>query len=115
MKSTARRTLYLLVGLLLMAAGLACGPKVSPEQMGEVVFEVPDIPGTEEPYPLPELEGGEPPQDDAAGDEEAQSDEAQSPEVESPEPEGQEPTSDEPTSDEAAPPVADAAADPPPE
>lgn len=39
--------------LLLLAAG--CGPAVDSEELGQVVYEVPMVPGAETPYPLPEL------------------------------------------------------------
>ncbi|MEX2169362.1 MAG: hypothetical protein WD851_08625 [Pirellulales bacterium] len=39
--------------LLLVAAG--CGPAVDSEELGQVVYEVPMVPGAETPYPLPEL------------------------------------------------------------
>lgn len=32
-----------------------CGPEVSRDELGEVVFEVPVVPGAEEAYPLPNL------------------------------------------------------------
>jgi hypothetical protein len=52
----------------LLTAGLACGPKISPEEMGEVVFEVPDISGADEPFPLPQLEGAESPKKTDGGE-----------------------------------------------
>lgn len=32
-----------------------CGPRVLPEDLGQVVFEVPDVPGADKPYDMPEL------------------------------------------------------------
>jgi len=32
-----------------------CGPNLSEEELGTVVFEVPDVPGAEEPYQLPSV------------------------------------------------------------
>ena len=43
----------LLFGLVMVATG--CGPALSPEDLGRVVYEVPPVAGAEEPYPLPEL------------------------------------------------------------
>ena len=39
--------------MFLFVAG--CGPAVDQEELGQVVYEVPMVPGAEEPYPLPEL------------------------------------------------------------
>lgn len=44
----------LLISSCLCFAG-GCGPAVPPEELGTVVYEVPAVPGAEEPYPLPEL------------------------------------------------------------
>ncbi len=30
-----------------------CGPSVSQEDLGTLVFDVPKVPGSDEPYPLP--------------------------------------------------------------
>ena len=32
-----------------------CGPRLDKEDLGEVVFEIPDVPGAKQPYPLPEF------------------------------------------------------------
>ena len=52
----------LLVGCLTLAG---CGPGVSEEDLGTIVTEVPQVPGAEEPFPLPEF-GTDEPTDDAA-------------------------------------------------
>ena len=44
---------FILAGLLAVTAS-GCGPKLSEEELGTVIFEVPKVPGTEEPYELPE-------------------------------------------------------------
>jgi len=59
-----RRTLLILFGLLLTAG---CGPAVSEEELGRIAYEVPDVQGAEEPYPLPPLA----PQEKAAESEES--------------------------------------------
>jgi hypothetical protein len=43
----------------LVVVGLAlpgCAPKLDPREYGEVIHELPKLPGAEEPYPLPELD-----------------------------------------------------------
>lgn len=47
------RVLCFLLLACLISAG--CGPAVSQEELGKVVYGVPAVPGTEAPYPLPEL------------------------------------------------------------
>lgn len=50
------RALFVLVVLGCLATLLpGCGPAVSPEESGKVVFTVPDVPGAEEPYALPDI------------------------------------------------------------
>jgi hypothetical protein len=36
-----------------------CGPAVPQKELGETVFEVPEVAGAEEPYELPEIEPNE--------------------------------------------------------
>jgi hypothetical protein len=48
------RVLWFLLSACLISAG--CGPAVSQEDLGKVVYGVPAVPGTDAPYPLPELE-----------------------------------------------------------
>ena len=50
----------LLACLTLPSAG--CSPRLDPETYGEVVHTLPEVPGAEEPFPLPELTQGEPPE-----------------------------------------------------
>jgi hypothetical protein len=45
--------------LALSVLTFGCGPEVPREELGEIVFEIPEVHGTDEPYPMPEL--GEPP------------------------------------------------------
>ncbi len=46
---------------VLVSAVAGCGPKVAPEDLGQIVFEVPDVPGAEKPYEMPELGPAPPP------------------------------------------------------
>jgi hypothetical protein len=41
-------------GSLLCAWG--CGPRLDPKDLGKPVFEIPVLPGSEAPYPLPRLD-----------------------------------------------------------
>jgi hypothetical protein len=49
------------IGRTLFAVGVAsvlgtingCGPRVSNEELGEIQFEIPKVPGSEQPFPLP--------------------------------------------------------------
>jgi len=51
------------MGALARSAGLAlvlismfgCGPELSKQDLGTVVFEVPKVAGSDEPYPMPQL------------------------------------------------------------
>jgi len=40
----------------LVPAATGCGRSAPPEEYGTVVFELPDVPGADEPYKIPELE-----------------------------------------------------------
>jgi hypothetical protein len=42
------------VAVLLVVPG--CGPQVAREDLGKIVYEVPKVPGSDKPYPLPPLE-----------------------------------------------------------
>jgi hypothetical protein len=45
-----------LPGLVAMSLGLpGCGPAVSKSELGNVVFTVPDVPGANQPYLLPDI------------------------------------------------------------
>jgi hypothetical protein len=47
---------WLYLALLLTGLSLAgCGAELSKADLGTVVFEVPKVPGTEEPYEMPQL------------------------------------------------------------
>jgi len=46
--------LSLLLGPSLVIAG--CGPSYSDEELGTMVYEVPDVPGSDETFPMPELD-----------------------------------------------------------
>lgn len=41
--------------LLLLVSLAGCGPALSKSDLGTVVFEVPKVAGSEEPYPMPQL------------------------------------------------------------
>jgi hypothetical protein len=43
------------LGLFLLAFLAGCGPQVSKSDLGPVVFEVPKVAGSDEPYPMPQL------------------------------------------------------------
>ena len=44
----------LMLGGLVAVLLCGCGPALSEEELGTAVFEVPEIPGAEEPYELPD-------------------------------------------------------------
>lgn len=48
--------LVLMACTALWTAG--CGPRLSPEDLGDVIFELPEVPGAEEPYRSPEMQRG---------------------------------------------------------
>lgn len=50
------RAFALAVVCLLAVGSLGCEPKFDPQKYGEVVTELPYVPGVEKPYPLPELQ-----------------------------------------------------------
>lgn len=43
-----------IAAVALAACWVGCGPRISDEELGEVIFEVPKVPGAEEPFSLPE-------------------------------------------------------------
>jgi len=47
------RLLFCLMVCLLLASG--CGPTVSREDLGTILDEIPEVPGAEKPFKLPEL------------------------------------------------------------
>lgn len=49
------RLLVLATLFLMLAACGGCGPALSREELGEVHFELPAVPGADEPYELPGL------------------------------------------------------------
>jgi hypothetical protein len=50
-----RALLGLLFAVVLTLPVLSgCGPALSEEDLGTVVFEVPEVPGADEPYPFPD-------------------------------------------------------------
>ena len=62
-----RALLGLLFAVVLTLTGLSgCGPAVPEEELGEVVFEVPELPGADEPFPYPDAD--EPPEPGSAAE-----------------------------------------------
>ncbi len=55
-----RVTLLYCLGLL---STLGCEQRIPKEELGTVVFQVPAVPGSENPPPMPELEGLSDPHD----------------------------------------------------
>lgn len=43
---------FLILGIMFSAG---CEQAIPPEELGQAVYEVPMVPGAEEPYPIPEL------------------------------------------------------------
>lgn len=44
------------LGLLLLLVSLGgCGPSLSEQDLGTVVYELPKVAGADEPYPMPQL------------------------------------------------------------
>jgi hypothetical protein len=52
--------LLLVVVSLAIPTAIGCGPAVPASELGEIVFEVPKIPGAERTYPLPECKAKQP-------------------------------------------------------
>jgi hypothetical protein len=46
---------YRLIVLLLLVLFGGCGPELSKQELGVVVFEVPKVAGTDKPYAMPQL------------------------------------------------------------
>ena len=45
------------IGLAAVLLGVVgCRPAASPEELGTVVYEVPKIPGSDAPYPMPQVD-----------------------------------------------------------
>ena len=81
---TAMLTLPFAMGMAVLGSG--CGPSIPAEELGEIVSDVNDVPGSDVRYPLPEFEP--PPEDDqnaAATSEAAQDAPPSSGEAEPPE------------------------------
>ena len=52
-----QRFLAPLLGLLAILLSFAgCESKIPKQDLGKVVFEVPQVPGSEKPFPMPELD-----------------------------------------------------------
>jgi hypothetical protein len=55
-----RPLLISLIPLLAVASFSGCGPAVSDDQLGEIHYTMPAVPGAEKPYELPDLGEAEP-------------------------------------------------------
>ena len=53
-RSMKLKTAFFNVLAITSACCPGCGPQLDPEDLGTVIFEVPKVPGADEPYPLPE-------------------------------------------------------------
>ncbi len=50
------RWLVILFGLFALAMVVpGCGPAVAKSDLGDIVYEVPTVPGTDKPFPIPEV------------------------------------------------------------
>jgi len=45
--------------LLIGLATVGCGPELSEEELGTIQYEVPKVPGADQPYELPPVSGAE--------------------------------------------------------
>ena len=62
-----RRIRWIWLALAALATLLGCEPTVSREELGQIVYEMPAVPGAERPYELPDLNApAEPTVPDAA-------------------------------------------------
>jgi len=50
-------TRFFVLWMLIAAAG--CGPAIPKEHLGKPLFEIPKVPGVEQPYQLPELDAAD--------------------------------------------------------
>lgn len=55
-----RALLMSLIPLVAVTGFSGCGPAVSDDQLGEIHYTMPAVPGTEKPYELPNLDEAEP-------------------------------------------------------
>jgi hypothetical protein len=50
------RWLIILFGVLAIPMALpGCGPAVAKSELGDIVYEVPKVPGADEPFPIPNV------------------------------------------------------------
>ena len=49
---------FLFASILTLPIVSGCGPHVTEQDLGTVVFEVPNVPGSDEPYELPDSGAG---------------------------------------------------------
>ncbi len=55
--------MHLLLPVLLLIATLSgCGPSIDTSDLGTIVFEVPQVPGADQPFQLPPEAGPSPPE-----------------------------------------------------
>lgn len=70
----------LLGGFLLALAPLGCGPQLSEDELGTVIYDAEELPGADEPYILPEESPDEPePKPDRSDEPEATPEDAKRP------------------------------------
>jgi hypothetical protein len=50
-----RRLFFLFVGLILAFASSGCEQPVSNKDLGTVIYEIPKVPGGDQPYELPKM------------------------------------------------------------
>ena len=56
-------SLLMCCAVLMLVSG-GCGPNVTTEDLGQIVFEVPEVTGADKPYDMPEL-GPAPPRSES--------------------------------------------------
>jgi hypothetical protein len=61
------RDAYDLVLLIILLACGGCGPRLSEKDVGSPIFEIPKLPGSDTPYPLPQLDDAAAPSEQALG------------------------------------------------
>ncbi|MBN1853424.1 MAG: hypothetical protein JW829_11895 [Pirellulales bacterium] len=55
LKSIFHAALYPSWALILIASMAGCGPRLSDQELGHIEYRLPEVPGADVPYPLPDL------------------------------------------------------------